>query len=120
MKGNPGIRIEILLCVSISFLCVCAFIYPLIPSIDSVAGFLTYKGSLATGNFNYYAEVSSVDISKNDSWFVSWWSPGQWIFPAIFNYFFGLSLGAASLVVTVGGAISGMLGFYKLFRSFGF
>ena len=120
MKGAREIRIEILLGFSILFLCLYTIIHPLIPSIDSVAGFLTYKGSLATGNFNYYAEVSSIDINKDDLWFVSWWSPGQWLFPAIFNYFFGLSLGAASIVVTVAGALSGMLGFYKLFRSFGF
>lgn len=120
MRGNRVTRIEILLGVSMLFFCIYTVIYPLIPSIDSVAGFLTYKGSLTTGNFNYYAEVSSMDLSKDDSWFVSWWSPGQWIFPAIFNYFFGLSLGAASIIVTVVGATSGMLGFYKLFRSFGF
>lgn len=120
MKGNREIRIEILLVVSMLVFCIYTFMSPLIPSIDSVAGFLTYKGTLTTGNFNYYAEVSSMDLSKDVSWFVSWWSPGQWIFPALFNYFFGLSLGAASIVVTVAGAISGMLGFYKLFRSFGF
>lgn len=120
MRGNRVIRIEVLLGISILFFCIYTFICPLIPSIDSIAGFLTYKGSLTTGNFNYYAEVSSSDLSKDDSWFVSWWSPGQWIFPAIFNYFFGLPLGAASIVVTVAGALSGLLGFYRLFRSFGF
>ena len=120
MKGGREIRIEYLLGISILFLCVYIFIHPLIPSIDSVAGFLTYKGSLATGNFNYYTDVSSIDINKDDSWFVSWWSPGQWLFPAIFNYFFGLSFGAASIIVTVAGALLGMFGFYKLFTSLGF
>ncbi len=51
---------------------------------------------------------------------MSWWSPGQWIFPGLLNYFFGIRLGVASIIITLASLISGLIGYYRIFAFFRF
>lgn len=94
--------------------------FPLIVSIDSIYGFLAYKGTIQTGRFNSLQEVSQDDIAIIKNHFVAWWAPGQWIAPGIISFFLGLKLGVASIIVTVLCSVLGLIGFYKLFRYFEF
>jgi hypothetical protein len=91
------------------------FYKPLIISIDSVYGFLAYKGSVLSHSFNTIADVSARNISQTDLTFESWWSPGQWLYPGFLNYFFGTRLGVASIIVTIISSVFGFLGYYKVF-----
>jgi hypothetical protein len=97
-----------------------SFYRPLVLSIDSVYGFLAYKGTHSLQTFNQIDYVNAGNIDQIDHAFVSWWSPGQWLFPAILNRLFGLRLGLASLWVTAACLLSGFTGFYRVFTRFGF
>src|SRR5258705_10142996 len=108
---------KILLILSFLFIipAICLFFNPLIPSTDSIYGFLAYKGSLYAHAFNIIADVSPDNINNTDKSFVSWWSPGQWLLPASLNYLFGLRLGVASIFITLIFCTAGLWGYYKLF-----
>lgn len=96
------------------------FYRPLIASIDSIYGFLAYKGTLLTHSFNVVSGVSTADINQSTKTFQSWWSPGQWVFPGLLNYCFGMRLGLASIIITILFAASGFLGYYRVMRFFNF
>jgi hypothetical protein len=93
---------------------------PLMLSIDSLYGFLAYKGSLMMDRFNVVAEVSPANINQLQPAFISWWSPGQWLVPGIIAYITGLPLGIASIMATLVFALIGMAGYYKVYRYYGF
>ncbi|HRP56395.1 hypothetical protein [Agriterribacter sp.] len=93
---------------------------PHVISIDSVYGFLAYKGTVQTGTFNVLQDVSPGNVGVMQQHFVAWWSPGQWIFPGVLNYLFGWRLGIASILITFIFSLSGLFGFYKLYKYFKF
>ena len=99
---------------------ICLCFFPLVLSIDSVYGFLAYKGTLYTQSFNMIATVSSFNIGTIEKTFVSWWSPGQWMLPAFLNYFTGIKTGIACIIITIAANCAGLMGYYRLFRYFKF
>jgi hypothetical protein len=109
-----------LLIFLLAVFCIYCFSKPLVLSIDSVYGFLAYKGSLFFHSFNVIQDISTARIGNLDSVFVSWWSPGQWAYPALLNYFFGLKLGMAAICVTILSLIAGFTGYYRVFVLFRF
>jgi hypothetical protein len=96
------------------------FYSPLMLSVDSLYGFLAYKGSVITGSFNVIADVSQPDISLLNKEFVSWWSPGQWLVPGLLVFLTGMPPGIASIIVTIVFGLLGLAGFYKLYRYYQF
>lgn len=93
---------------------------PHVISIDSIYGFLAYKGTVQTGTFNVLQNVSPGNVGAMQQHFVAWWSPGQWIFPGTLNYLFGWRLGVASILTTFIFSLSGLFGFYRLYKYFKF
>jgi hypothetical protein len=91
------------------------FLNPLVLSIDSTFGFLAYKGTIFFHSFNVIPEISTRDISSVNPVFVSWWSPGQWLFPGLLNYILGIRLGIAAIIVTLASLICGFIGYYRVF-----
>lgn len=106
--------------VFFSFISISLFLYPLLISIDSIYGFLAYKGTVQTGYFNSLQEVSTVDVGVIKNHFVAWWSPGQWMAPGLLVLLTGCTLGLASIIVTIFFSGLGIYGFYKVYRYFGF
>lgn len=104
--------------LSLFSICVCW--QPLTLSIDSLYGFLTYKGTLLTGQFNSVADVSPANINQVDATFVTWWSPGQWLVPGLFTYTTGMRPGVATILITILFSISGLAGYYKVFMLYRF
>ncbi len=96
------------------------FMKPLVLSVDSVYGFLAYKGSLFFHAFNVVQEISPDNIALITPVFESWWSPGQWLFPALLNCLFGTRLGIASIWITLAALAGGFAGYYRVFRFYGF
>jgi hypothetical protein len=109
-----------LLFIMLVIISVYCFSKPLVLSIDSAYGFLAYKGTLFYHSFNTLQDISTEDIGKVNHIYMSWWSPGQWIFPGLLNYFFGTRLGVASICVTLVSLISGLFGYYRVFKFFRF
>ncbi len=110
----------ILLLVLLTIPTIYCFFRPLVPSTDSSFGFLAYKGSQYFHAFNVVQVIPTEDIGKINPVFESWWSPGQWIFPGILNFFFGLKLGMASIWITLAALISGLIGYSKVFAYYKF
>jgi hypothetical protein len=120
MDNRQFVHLKYLFIFLLSLACVLLFFYPLIVSIDSIEGFLVYKGTVQSGAFNCRAEISYVNLNLDDLIFVSWWSPGQWLCPGLFSYLLGIKLGVSAIIITILCSISGFVGFYKLFRFFEF
>lgn len=118
IKGNSGI-ITVMI-IFFSFITIYLFFSPLLISIDSIYGFLAYKGTVATGHFNSLQEVSEANVAIIKNHFVAWWSPGQWIAPGLLSFLIGCKLGVASIIVTIIFSWLGIFGFYKLYKYFGF
>ena len=110
-----GTGIVLLLFISI-YLC----FSPHVISIDSIYGFLAYKGTIQTGTFNVLQDVSTINVAVIQKYFVAWWSPGQWMFPGALNYLFGWRLGIGSILITFIFSLSGLFGFYKVYKYFKF
>lgn len=103
-----------------SFIIIYLFFSPLLLSLDSMYGFLAYKGTLQMGGFNMMQLVSPENITNIQKHFVAWWSPGQWMAPAFLQLLFGCRLGIASILITILSSGLGIYGFYKLYKYFGF
>ena len=85
---------------------------------DSAFGFLGWeaRGDLP---FNYTHVLDPADISKTVVAFMSIWTPGQHVFPELLQAM-GLSLGAAIVWVVTIFSLVGLVGWYALYRDFGF
>ncbi|HET9824588.1 MAG TPA: hypothetical protein VFP87_04605, partial [Chitinophagaceae bacterium] len=120
MNGLSVQKIRYLLITLIFFSCVYICFLPLIVSIDSIEGFLTYKQTLHISNFLFRPEVSTSNVNIDVFRFTGYWSPGQWFYPGALNYLLHLKLGVAAIIVTIACVVTGMIGFYKVFRFFDF
>ncbi|NNF02511.1 MAG: hypothetical protein HKN22_07480, partial [Bacteroidia bacterium] len=87
---------------------------------DSAWGMLTAKSMNEQAPFNHYIEPLSTDISKDAMVFQTWWTPGQYLMPYLIQKSFPLTLGSTLLIITILSSIIGLLGLFKLYKSFGF
>ncbi len=88
---------------------------PLVLSVDSSFGFLAYKGTVSTHSFNVIQDIPGSDINRVNLVFISWWSPGQWLYPGILNYIFGTRLGVGAILITLISLVAGFWGYYQVF-----
>jgi hypothetical protein len=96
------------------------FIYP--PSIfpDSSHGLQVMKSMQLGGGFNRLFTPNQDDISKNNSDFLTWWSPGQYLIPYVIKIITGLNTGRATALIITLFELSGLAGFYFFFKKIGF
>jgi hypothetical protein len=120
MNGLSDKGIKYLVTALIFFSAIYICFSPLIVSIDSIEGFLTYKQALHSLTVNFWPEVSPSNINVDHFRFSGYWSPGQWLYPGALNYFLHLKLGIAAIIVTITCTVLGMVGFYRTFRYFNF
>jgi len=85
---------------------------------DSGWGFLGLDSSKGLP-FNFVTYVDPADIAKDGIAFSTWWSPGQYFFPGLFELA-GLDLGLAMTIVSCLFSLLGLAGWFTLYRSFGF
>ena len=77
-----------------------ALLVPPAMTVDTGWGFLAMRGWLQGAGFSVVREPNPADIATDIDTLVTWWSPGQYLVPALFRSF-GLSVGAA-LALTSG------------------
>ena len=87
---------------------------------DSGWGFLVLKSMEKGAPFNYSKIPDSKDISRDQLQFCSWWTPGQYALPGAIKHSFNLKLGPAIIVTVILFNALGLLGYYNLYRFFGF
>ncbi len=87
---------------------------------DPCWGFIVMHGMEHGNHFNQLITPNPDNIATNQAEFLSWWSPGQYILPYLFQRLFNIDTGhAVSLTIMFCGLV-GLAGFYKLFRRLGF
>lgn len=86
---------------------------------DTAIGLLAWDSWHAGGPWNCIAEPAPTNLAQNTFSWVSWWSPGQYVWPGFFLRL-GLLLGGALIVSGVVASWIKSLGFYLLLRTLGF
>ena len=109
-----------ILLLPIAATAVYCFSRPFVLSVDSTYGFLAYKGTLFFRQFNVIPEIPVTDMGRVNPVFMSWWSPGQWIFPGILNAVLGIRLGVGAILVSLIALVTGFIGYYRVFLFFKF
>lgn len=87
---------------------------------DAAWGFQVWRSMQQGNGFNILTLVSQWDLSTNAQEFKSWWSPGQYLVPGMFQKLFGLDLGHASSVTIIVFQFLGLAGLYIFFKKAGF
>lgn len=87
---------------------------------DAAMGFLTLQSSREYGDFNRLHHPNLEDLSQDQSEFISWWTPGQYLVPAGVARVLGGEMGFALCVVTLVCSWSSLLGLYLLYTRLGF
>jgi len=83
---------------------------------DTATGIATWQAWLSGGPWNCLPGPDPTDINRDVTAWVSWWSPGQYVWPGLFLSL-GSSLGAALIVAAVIAAWFRSLGVYLLLRT---
>jgi hypothetical protein len=96
-----------------------SMLHPAGTSYDQGVGFLTWQSMQKGSPPNYIRAPDPDEISRDALEFNAWWSPGQYVIPAVFT-FFGASLGTGMLLTTVLFSVSGILGYLRVFKQLGF
>ena len=86
---------------------------------DALRGYEIIEQMEKGGGFNQlvYPSISNSQYS----YFVSWWSPAQWIFPYVISILFKTnSIQVIQFILIFTCLIISLIGYYKLFKKFGF
>jgi hypothetical protein len=103
--------------VTLLYAVVSAVVRPAMYS-DSAWGFVGWYSGKGLP-FNYAMRIDPADISKDVIVFSTWWSPGQHVLPGLLEMA-GLDLGQAITVVVLLCSLLGLVGWFFLYRDFGF
>ena len=85
---------------------------------DSAWGFFGWYSSAGLP-LNFSAGVDAANIARDESGFMGWWTPGQHVLPGLVEKM-GLDLGLAIVAVVTVFSLLGLLGWFALYRAFGF
>lgn len=96
------------------------YLYPTSIFPDSCWGFQVLRAMQMGGGFNMAVKPDHADVAKNSSEFLTWWSPGQYLVPYVFKLILGINNGKAAAVTVTLFTLSGLAGFYLLFKKVGF
>jgi hypothetical protein len=86
---------------------------------DSGWGFLGWYTRDRASAFNYALGPDLSDISREVEGFMTTWTPGQHMLPGMVETL-GISLGLAIIIVVSVFTVLGLLGWFTLYRAFGF
>lgn len=87
---------------------------------DPSHGFQVMRSMQMGGPFNTLIAPDQDDISKNTSLYLTWWSPGQYLVPMLFQSVLGMNTGHATALAIMLFELSGILSFYYFFKKIGF
>jgi hypothetical protein len=119
VRRPHALLILIALVLAINF--VLALIAPPAVLPDPAKGFEVWRSMEWGAPWNHCFEPKDENISQDRAIFVAWWTPGQYFLPGILTRLpFGMSLGRAATFVTLLAIVAGIVGWYRLYRNFGF
>jgi len=97
-----------------------AIVVPPAVDYDSCWGFLVMHNMEQGHPFNLLISPADDNIAKNQTEFLTWWTPGQYIVPYFFKTLLKISTGQAASITIMVCDLIGLAGFYKLFTKLGF
>jgi len=100
---------------ALSIACVACAVVSVSTFPDPGWGFLTWKNMQQGGGFNLLPGPDPHNITKDTFKFLTWWSPGQYLFPGSIASFIGIKIGWGMVITTVVFTLSGVAGCYFLF-----
>jgi len=119
-KHKPHQVLLLVTFLGVLFLGIMAFIVPPGADPDPCWGFLVMHSMEQGHHFNLLISPDPLNIAKDQVQFLSWWSPGQYLFPYLFKTLLKIDTGHA-VALTIGCCnIIGLAGYYKLFKKLGF
>jgi hypothetical protein len=83
---------------------------------DSAVGFLAWRGTLL-GAANSIIAVDHEDIARDTVWFLTVWSPGQYLVPGAISVL-GVPLGAAMTLTVALALLTSLIGWVMVVRTF--
>lgn len=86
---------------------------------DSAWGLLVLDAMRHGGSFNYLVSPDQANIANDHRMFLTMWSPGQYLFPGLFE-FLGLNLGDSLILTITLFLVLGVLGWYAFYHAAGF
>ncbi len=86
---------------------------------DSAVGFHTWDTMRDGAGFNRLVQPLAANIALDEAGFLTWWTPGQYIFAGLLEMA-GIDLGSAIVLVVMVCSLLGLWGWYALYRAFGF
>lgn len=87
---------------------------------DASYGFHVMQAMERGGMFNMTINPANENIAENNTSFLAWWSPGQYLLPYLFKFLSGLNIAHATVIATFFSCFTGIIGFYLLFLKWGF
>lgn len=114
----PRLFIALAVSLTVVYSAVGALVRPNMYS-DSGWGFLGWYTQARASSFNHSLAPDHSDISREVESFMSTWTPGQHLLPGLLERL-GMSLGLAIIVVVAAFSALGLIGWFALYRSFGF
>ncbi|MDT3402693.1 hypothetical protein [Mucilaginibacter terrae] len=87
---------------------------------DPSWGFQAMRSMELGGPFNQIVGPDQGNIADNYGYFLTWWSPGQYLVPYFFKSLFHLNVGQAAAITSVLCEVVGLLGFFAFFKRVGF
>ena len=121
-SSTTNARLPATLYAALALHCAFAFVTWFVPpamNSDSATGFYVWDCWRAGAPWNHMIGPDIANIARDSSIFQAWWSPGQYLVVAPWQLL-GLTLGHA---IAVGGGVAtaiALIGFWRLFRTFGF
>src|SRR5476651_1987748 len=97
-----------------------AIVVPPAVDYDSCWGFLVMHNMEQGHPFNLLISPADDNIAKNQTEFLTWWTPGQYIVPYFFKAILKTNTGQATSIAVIICNLIGLAGFYKLFTKLGF
>jgi hypothetical protein len=87
---------------------------------DSAQGFHVLRSMQLGAHFNCLVSPGERDIARNDTTFLTWWSPGQYCVPQAIHIVTRLDPGKSISLAVWLAEFTGFAGFYFFFRKIGF
>ena len=109
-----------LLLFVLAFFTASAIVVKMVLGEDPGFGFSVWESMQNGGSFNTLFIPSSTNIAQNQALFLTWWSPGQYFIPGVLSATFNVTLGTASLWVTLLFSMLGLWGWQKTYQQLGF
>lgn len=114
----PRLCIAFVVILTVAYTLAGAIVRPNMYS-DSGWGFLGWYTQDRASSFNHSLGPDHADISREVEAFMSTWTPGQHMLPGLVEDL-GMSLGLAIILVVAVFTVLGALGWFVLYRAFGF